>query len=100
VNQNAANYKDIPELWQFLEENEEIIYTYDVIFRSSNIKWATRWDHYLHSQNSQIHWVSILNSNIIILVFTLLIAHIFCRALKRDIDYINSVYKIFNYSEV
>jgi hypothetical protein len=93
---NIMNYKR-KELFQYLAAGEEIIYTYDVIYKlEDKIKWSTRWDHYLHSENSKIHWVSLLNSNIIVLVFTLLIAHIFCRALKKDIDYINSVNQSIN----
>jgi transmembrane 9 superfamily protein 2/4 len=88
---NILNYQKNKELFQYLDIGEEVIYTYDVIFKESDIKWATRWDHYLHSDNSKIHWVSLMNSNIIVLVFTSLVAHLFCRALKKDIDYINSV---------
>ena len=85
------NYKNY-ELFQYVESGEEIIYTYDVVFYDSKIEWASRWDHYLHSNKSEnIHWFSILNSNLIILIFSVLIAYIFCRVLKKDIDYINTV---------
>ena len=71
---------------------KEIVYSYDVVFIDSPAKWSSRWDHYMLShKDDNIHWLSFLNSTIIILIFTALLAHIFCRALKRDIDYINKV---------
>jgi transmembrane 9 superfamily protein 2/4 len=76
-----------------IEAGEEVIYSYDFIFHESKIEWASRWDHYLHSKtvSDSIHWVPIVNSNIILFIFTSFIAIIFCRALKRDINLINSV---------
>ena len=39
--------------------------------------------------SSDIHWFGLLNSNLIILIFTFVIIFIFCRAIKRDIDLYN-----------
>lgn len=72
--------------------DEEIVYTYDIVFYESKMKWTSRWDHHmLSSKEDNIHWISFINSTLIILIFTALLAHIFSRALKRDIEYINSV---------
>jgi transmembrane 9 superfamily member 2/4 len=72
--------------------NNDIVYSYDVVFIDSPAKWSSRWDHYMLShKDDNIHWLSFMNSTIIILIFTALLAHILCRALKRDIDYINTV---------
>jgi hypothetical protein len=72
--------------------NGEIVYTYDVIFYESNLQWTSRWDHHMLSyKDDNIHWVSFINSTLVILIFTALLAHIFLRALKKDIDFINTV---------
>jgi transmembrane 9 superfamily protein 2/4 len=76
----------------YASESKEIVYSYDVIFIDSPAKWSSRWDHYMLShKDDNIHWLSFMNSTIIILIFTALLGHILCRALKRDIDYINTV---------
>jgi transmembrane 9 superfamily protein 2/4 len=81
------------------KQGEDIAYTYDVIFYDSTMKWTSRWDHYmLSNQDDNIHWFSFMNSTLIILIFTALLAHIFCRALKRDIEYINTVNTNITYS--
>jgi transmembrane 9 superfamily protein 2/4 len=44
-----------------------IIFTYDVHWEASEIKWASRWDLYLKMTDSKIHWFSIINSIMIVL---------------------------------
>ena len=73
---------------QTIEPNQNITFTYDVIFEKSNLTLVSRWDNYLHL-SSEIHWFGLINSNLIIIIFTLLIIFIFCRALKKDIDLYN-----------
>jgi transmembrane 9 superfamily protein 2/4 len=34
----------------------DITYTYNVIWDEDEISWGTRWDHYLHVYDPQIHW--------------------------------------------
>ena len=70
--------------------DQEILFTYDVIFEYSNLAFSSRWDHYLHLQNDNIHWFSLINSSLIILIFSFIVLHIFSRALKRDIDIYNT----------
>ena len=81
------NY-EFSHLPQSIELNKTITFTYDVIFEKSNLTLVSRWDNYFHL-SSEIHWFGLINSNLIILIFTLLIIFIFCRALKKDIDLYN-----------
>ena len=81
------NY-EFSHLPQNIEPNLNITFTYDVIFEKSNLTLISRWDNYLHL-SSEIHWFGLINSNLIILIFTLLIIFIFCRAIKKDIDIYN-----------
>lgn len=85
-----TNYNE--KLFYYPKSGEFFVYSYDVIFYDSPIKWASRWDHYMKSHKEDvIHWFSILNSIVIILIFSSVIALIFCRVLKKDIDNFNSV---------
>ena len=34
----------------------QVIFTYDVKWEASEIKWASRWDTYLLMGDEQIHW--------------------------------------------
>ena len=81
------NY-EFSHLPQTIEPNKNITFTYDVLFEKSNLTLVSRWDNYLHL-SSEIHWFGLINSNLIILIFTLLIIFIFCRAIKKDIDLYN-----------
>ena len=73
---------------QIIEPSMNITFTYDIIFEKSNLTLVSRWDNYLHL-SSDIHWFGLLNSNLIILIFTFVVIFIFCRAIKRDIDLYN-----------
>lgn len=64
----------------------DLVYTYSVTFRPSNLKWASRWDSYLQSaENTSIHWFSIVNSLIIVVFLSGMIGVILVRTLHRDI---------------
>ena len=42
-----------------------MIFTYDVLWRESDVHWAKRWDIYLSMDNAvpdNVHWFSIVNS--------------------------------------
>merc|ERR1719461_311475 len=68
-----------------LASHEEIVYTYDVVWSESSIRWASRWDNYLKMTGGQIHWFSILNSLMIMLFLSGMVAMILLRTLHRDI---------------
>jgi transmembrane 9 superfamily protein 2/4 len=69
----------------------EFIFTYDVTWEESAIRWASRWDLYLYMGDDQIHWFSILNSLAIVLLLTGIVAMIMMRTLRRDLNRYNSV---------
>ena len=68
---------------------QEIVYTYDVKWEYSDIRWASRWDLYLYMGDDQIHWFSILNSLAIVLLLTGIVAMIMMRTLRRDFNRYN-----------
>lgn len=51
----------------------------------SDVKWASRWDVYLYATDEQIHWFSILNSLMIVLFLSGMLAMIMMRTLHRDL---------------
>lgn len=79
--------------WKLNEANPslDVVYTYSVVFRSSDLKWASRWDSYLQSaENTSIHWFSIVNSLIIVLFLSGMIGVILVRTLHKDIARYNN----------
>ncbi|KAG9455871.1 hypothetical protein H6P81_000379 [Aristolochia fimbriata] len=76
---------------QEVEEKKEIIFTYDVEFQESDVKWASRWDTYLLMTDDQIHWFSIVNSLMIVLFLSGMVAMIMLRTLYRDISKYNQL---------
>jgi len=64
----------------------EVVFTYDVVWRKSDVEWSRRWDLYLtSSRDDDIHVFSIMNSLMIVLFMTGMIAMILVRNLYRDI---------------
>jgi len=66
----------------------KVLFTYDVIWTEDpNTTWATRWDVYLNMNGAvpaKVHWVSIMNSLVIVVVLSAMIAAILVRNLRRD----------------
>uniref|UniRef100_A0A669BWV7 Transmembrane 9 superfamily member n=1 Tax=Oreochromis niloticus TaxID=8128 RepID=A0A669BWV7_ORENI len=64
-----------------------IVYTYAVTFEQDNtIKWASRWDYILVSMpHTNIQWFSIMNSLVIVLFLSGMVAMIMLRTLHKDI---------------
>eukprot|EP00002_Diphylleia_rotans_P008866 TRINITY_DN1883_c0_g1_i7.p1 TRINITY_DN1883_c0_g1~~TRINITY_DN1883_c0_g1_i7.p1 ORF type:complete len:559 (-),score=86.86 TRINITY_DN1883_c0_g1_i7:159-1835(-) len=67
-----------------LDKTGTVVWTYDVQWEASNIKWAYRWDVYLYMTDGQIHWFSIINSLVIVLFLTGMIAMIMFRTIHQD----------------
>lgn len=44
----------------------ELMFTYEVEWKASDVRWASRWDTYLAMSDVQIHWFSIINSVVVI----------------------------------
>ncbi|KAK8664373.1 hypothetical protein V6N13_084166 [Hibiscus sabdariffa] len=61
------------------------------LLQESDIKWASRWDTYLLMNDDQIHWFSIVNSLMIVLFLSGMIAVIMMRTLYRDISNYNQL---------
>ncbi|KAL4269688.1 hypothetical protein GQ457_HM000770 [Hibiscus cannabinus] len=76
---------------QEVDANKEIIFTYDVEYQESDVKWASRWDAYLLMSDDQIHWFSIVNSLMIVLFLSGMVAMIMLRTLYRDISKYNEL---------
>ncbi|XP_068181813.1 transmembrane 9 superfamily protein member 5 isoform X1 [Antennarius striatus] len=70
-----------------------ISYTYSVMFEENNsIKWASRWDYILVSMpHTNIQWFSIMNSLVIVLFLSGMVAMIMLRTLHKDIARYNQV---------
>ena len=58
---------------------------YDVYWTPSDIEWASRWDAYLAMPNGSVHWFSILNSLLVVLVMSVIVAVILMRTVRRDL---------------
>ncbi|KAI8834780.1 hypothetical protein BJ741DRAFT_609158 [Chytriomyces cf. hyalinus JEL632] len=88
---NHCNYNSLPPTLQLSENLEnEVLFYYNVVWTKSKTPWGTRWDKYLHVTDAQIHWFSIVNSIVIVLMLTGMIAMILMRALHKDISRYNS----------
>lgn len=76
-----------------LGNNEKITFTYDVIWQHSNTPWSQRWDAYLKNakDNPIIHWFSIVNSLVVVLLLSGIVAMILLRVLYRDIAKYNEL---------
>ncbi|KAG2241322.1 hypothetical protein Bca52824_096693 [Brassica carinata] len=62
-----------------------------LLFQESEVKWASRWDAYLLMNDNQIHWFSIVNSLMIVLFLSGMVAMIMLRTLYRDISRYNEL---------
>ncbi|CAI2179767.1 6596_t:CDS:2, partial [Funneliformis geosporum] len=72
-------------------DSNEVFYTYKVEWIPSSTAWATRWDNYLHTFDPRIHWFSLVNSIVIVLFLTGMVAMILLRALHKDISRYNQI---------
>ena len=74
-----------------ISEDTSFFYTYSVYFEHRNdLEWAHRWDHYEETAgDSNIHWYSLTNSCLIVLVLSVFVGIILLRTLRRDISNYN-----------
>ncbi len=72
------------------EASGKVLFTYDVIWtENKDVSWASRWDIYLSMNDAfpdKVHWLSVGNSLIVVLVLTTMVAAILVRNLRRDYD--------------
>lgn len=72
--------------WKAIHPTTELVqFSYDVKWRLSENRWASRWDIYLQYPNGQVHWFSIINSLVIVFFLAAIISMILVRTLRRDI---------------
>ncbi|KAK4754941.1 hypothetical protein SAY87_008698 [Trapa incisa] len=68
-----------------IKEGQPVVFTYEVTFEESDIKWPSRWDAYLKMEGSKVHWFSILNSLMVITFLAGIVLVIFLRTVRRDL---------------
>uniref|UniRef100_H2ZB09 Transmembrane 9 superfamily member n=1 Tax=Ciona savignyi TaxID=51511 RepID=H2ZB09_CIOSA len=70
----------------------EIPYTYSIAFENTEILWASRWDYILGSlPHTNIQWFSIMNSLVIVLFLSGMVAMVMIRSLHKDIARYNDM---------
>jgi len=80
---------------QSVDKPDEIIYTYDVKWEKSELPWENRWDVYFKGNpDDEIHYFSIVNSLMIVLFLTGVVAMIMLRTLRKDISAYNDVHTL------
>jgi len=94
--QDHTTYEMITADGQYAQPaSGKVMFTYDVIWKQNNdLKWASRWDIYLSMDNAvpaKVHWLSIANSMVIVVVLSAMIAAILVRNLRRDINRYNRI---------
>ncbi|PXF44383.1 Transmembrane 9 superfamily member 7 [Gracilariopsis chorda] len=70
-----------------------VTYTYDVEFKESPLQWATRWDPLLKANPElrEIQWFSVINSLMISLFLTAMVAMILLRTVYLDFARYNNI---------
>lgn len=70
-----------------------VTYSYTIKFKMDNkTKWSSRWDYILESMpHTNIQWFSILNSLVIVLFLSGMVAMILLRTLHKDIARYNQI---------
>ena len=53
---------------------------------TSDITWSSRWDAYLRMPGGKVHWFSILNSLMVVVVMSCIVAMIMMRTIRRDLQ--------------
>jgi len=89
---------DTPKPAEFMEidggaAEVKITYSYSVFFNeNAAVKWSSRWDYLLESMpHTNIQWFSILNSVVIVLFLSGMVAMIMLRTLHKDIARYNQM---------
>ncbi|KAJ3450810.1 transmembrane 9 superfamily member [Anaeramoeba flamelloides] len=98
VNAKSMSHKKIRGNWICQEDSRKsitqnnkargtrIVWSYDVIWESSDIKWGNRWDSSLMKEtNSNNHLYSVINSILLVLALSTIVIGIIYHALKKDL---------------
>lgn len=83
LNQASTDSKN----FQSVDKIDSVIFSYDVLWEKSDTEWSNRWDVYLNANNpnDKVHWFSIMNALMVVVLLTILIAIILLRTLRKDI---------------
>jgi len=73
-----------------LDHADEIVFTYEVTWLWSPVRWSSRWDNYLKVTGAAVHWSSVLNSAVIALFCLSVVAAILVRTLRGSISMHNA----------
>ena len=73
-----------PKPMPLKKQDTTIAWSYSVNWELSTVKWALRWDVYLKMKDTQIHWFSIINSLMIVLFLSGMVAMIIMRTVHAD----------------
>ncbi|PKU68841.1 transmembrane 9 superfamily member 11 [Dendrobium catenatum] len=68
-----------------VKEKQPLVFTYEVSFVESDIRWPSRWDAYLKMEGAKVHWFSILNSLMVIAFLAGIVLLILLRTVRRDL---------------
>ncbi|SBS83882.1 endomembrane protein [Plasmodium ovale curtisi] len=81
------------ETRQSMEKNKYVTFKYDVKYVKSDKPPQHRSEHYYRNLNDQsmIHWFSIINSIILVILLSFLISTILIKALHKDINKYNRI---------
>lgn len=86
VKHNPSNLQEVGG------NGNEVIYTYEVRWEKSELAWTNRWDVYIRgAADDDIHYFSIVNSLMIVLFLSGVLAMIMLRTLHRDISAYNEI---------
>eukprot|EP00922_Rhytidocystis_sp_ex-Travisia-forbesii_P040029 GHVS01059542.1.p1 GENE.GHVS01059542.1~~GHVS01059542.1.p1 ORF type:complete len:617 (+),score=61.79 GHVS01059542.1:253-2103(+) len=77
----------------FVSHDKPTTFSYDVTWESSDVPWSSRFSIYLQNSRDSpvIHWFSIVNSLVILLLLSAVVAMILLRVLYRDIAKYNEM---------
>lgn len=82
-----------PEEFEHLSTDaKEVQYTYSVTWTEEpEVAWATRWDIYMKGgeNDDRIHWMSIINSLLIVIFLSFMVGMIMMRTLHKDFNKYN-----------
>eukprot|EP01135_Chromosphaera_perkinsii_P011924 Nk52_evm41s2531 gene=Nk52_evmTU41s2531 len=90
VTDAAKSGKQLPAQFLKLKGKFSVAHTYSVTWKTSATMWVSRWDNYLQINVPSFHWFSIINSVIITVFLSGMVAMILLRALHKDISRYNS----------
>ncbi|KAL2913917.1 Transmembrane 9 superfamily member 2 [Polyrhizophydium stewartii] len=91
-NGNDCQQSGAPHLLVLSEDSENhVAFSYSVNWVKSSTPWGTRWDHYLFTTDTKIHWFSVVNSATVVFLLSGMVFMILLRALRRDIARYNEI---------